>query len=178
MVEYKKDGRKQSPILKLSSAEWDRIVERVRSGEARVPAIAEEEGVSARTLQRQCRKRGVCLTGPQKVAENIEEARRLYEEEYLPQAMIAAVIGVDVSSLRREFVRRGVPIRPQGYTSRVVRPDSPLEKALVLLYKQYSLEDLESLTGIGVGCIKNALKRVGVPLRPRGGGSHIKRKKG
>lgn len=88
------------------------LVDRYDSGED-TPALAREYGVSTTGLRELLLKEGVEFRRQAITSEDADRAVELYESGLTIREVVTK-IGYSLGTIRREFHRRGVPMRPSG----------------------------------------------------------------
>lgn len=116
---------------------------------------------------------------PGKISVCCEELRRLYVEEGLSQARIAAIFGCSAATISNRMRRCGIRARIGRFQSR-----PPPMALLVGLYSEQRLPlpAIAARLGISVGTVHNWRRAYGIPTRtrrgrPRGPQSSIARRR-
>jgi hypothetical protein len=95
------------------------------------PALAQRYACSPATIAKRLRAAGLALRDARFRAVPVAEAalRRLYLDEQLPIAAIAAALGVSASTVGNKRRAYGIPIRPRPSTAAVAAPAAPEQRA-------------------------------------------------
>ncbi len=101
---------------------------------------------------------------PVEISLSCDELRRLYLDEGLSQARIAAMLGCSAATVGNRMRRCGIAAREGRFQAR------PLPRAqLELLYSRQGLPlpEIAAALGVSVGTVHNWRRAYGIPTRQR-----------